>query len=181
MGTSVGIDVGGTFTDLVAVDGDGQVDIQDGLPVARYEQEKVRYLGAELRADVTFNKYFGGFISADTVRARLTDFDINLPRIPPARIRTGLDFRDQGLNIRPEAIFAGRQNKTAPLETPTAGYGIFNVSGSYTIARQHFAHIFTFNAYNLTDKLYRNHLSFIKELAPEIGRGIRFGYTVRFF
>ncbi len=162
-------------------DGDGQVDIEDGLPVARYEQEKARFLGAELRLDATFNKYVSGFISADTVRAKLADVDQNLPRIPPARIRTGLDFRYKDLTIRPEAIFAGKQNKTAPLETPTAGYGIVNVSGSYTIARQHFAHIFTFNAYNLTDKLYRNHLSFIKQFAPEIGRGIRVGYTVRFF
>jgi iron complex outermembrane receptor protein len=36
-------------------------------------------------------------------------------------------------------------------------------------------------AFNLGDRLYRNHLSFIKELAPEIGRGVRFGYTLRFF
>jgi iron complex outermembrane receptor protein len=162
-------------------DGDGQVDIEDGLPVARYEQDKARFLGVELSADATFTKWLGGFISADTVRARLTELDQNLPRIPPARVRTGLDFRYKNLTVRPEAVFAARQNKTAPLETPTAGYGIVNVTGSYTIARQHFAHIFTFNAYNLTDKLYRNHLSFIKELAPEIGRGIRFGYTVRFF
>jgi iron complex outermembrane receptor protein len=27
----------------------------------------------------------------------------------------------------------------------------------------------------------RNHLSFIKQFAPEIGRGVRFGYTVHFF
>jgi len=26
-----------------------------------------------------------------------------------------------------------------------------------------------------------NHLSFIKEIAPEIGRGIRFSYTVNWF
>ena len=32
-----------------------------------------------------------------------------------------------------------------------------------------------------SDRLYRNHLSFIKDFAPEAGRGIRFGYTVRFF
>lgn len=162
-------------------DGDGQIDIEDGLPVARYEQDKARYLGVELSADATFNKWLGGFISADAVRAKLTDLDINVPRIPPARIRAGLDFRYKDLNIRPEAVFARKQNKTAPLELPTAGYGIFNIAGSYTIGRQHYAHIFTFNAYNLTNKLYRNHLSFIKELAPEIGRGIRFGYTVRFF
>ncbi len=162
-------------------DGDGQIDIEDGLPVARYEQDKARYLGVELSADATFNKWLGGFISADAVRAKLTDLDINVPRIPPARIRAGLDFRYKDLSIRPEAVFARKQDKTAPLELPTAGYGIFNIAGSYTIGRQHYAHIFTFNAYNLTDKLYRNHLSFIKELAPEIGRGIRFGYTVRFF
>lgn len=162
-------------------DGDGVVDIEDGLPVARYEQSKASYLGAELSADVTFNKYLGGFISLDAVRAKLTDEDINLPRIPPARARLGLDFRYEGLSLRPEVVFAARQDKVFPLETPTAGYGLFNVAGSYTIGSSHYAHIFTVNAFNLTDKLYRNHLSFIKNLAPEPGRGIRFGYTFRFF
>lgn len=162
-------------------DGDGQIDIQDGLPVARYEQAEANYFGAELSADAMFNKYIGGFISLDMVRAKLTDGDINLPRIPPARARIGLDLRYKDLSVRPEAVFAADQNRIFPLETRTAGYGVFNVAGSYTIGRQHFAHIFTFNAYNLTDRLYRNHVSFIKELVPEIGRGIRFGYTIRFF
>ena len=31
------------------------------------------------------------------------------------------------------------------------------------------------------DRLYRNHLSFIKEVAPEIGRGVRFTYTMNFY
>jgi outer membrane receptor protein involved in Fe transport len=39
----------------------------------------------------------------------------------------------------------------------------------------------SFTAYNLNDQLYRNHTSFIKDLAPEIGRGFRLGYSVRFF
>jgi len=92
-----------------------------------------------------------------------------------------LDFRYEGLSLRPEVIFAGRQDKVFPLETPTAGYGLFNVAGSYTFGSSHYAHIFTVNAFNLTDKLFRNHLSFIKNLAPEPGRGVRFGYTFRFF
>jgi iron complex outermembrane receptor protein len=37
------------------------------------------------------------------------------------------------------------------------------------------------NLFNATDRLYRNHLSFIKDVAPEIGRGVRFTYTLRFF
>jgi iron complex outermembrane receptor protein len=133
-----------------------------------------------LSADVTFNKYLGGFISLDTVRAKLVD-GVNLPRIPPSRARIGLDLKYKNLSVRPEAVFAADQDKTFPLETRTAGYGLINVAGSYTIGSQHYAHIFSVNAYNLTDKLYRNHLSFIKELVPEIGRGIRFGYTIRFF
>jgi iron complex outermembrane receptor protein len=83
--------------------------------------------------------------------------------------------------VRPEAYFAGAQNRLYPLERRTAGYGIFNLAGSYTRGTEHHAQIFSVNAFNLFDKEYRNHLSFIKELAPEIGRGVRFSYTVRFF
>lgn len=162
-------------------DGDGQVDIEDGLFVGRYEQDKAEYFGAELSADATFNKYLGGFLSLDMVRAKLIEADLDLPRIPPARARIGLDFRFKDLSVRPEVVFAADQERVFPLETRTAGYGLVNIAGSYTIGRQHFAHVFTFNAYNLTDRLYRNHVSFIKDLVPEIGRGIRFGYTIKFF
>lgn len=166
------------FTDA---DGDGAVDIEDGLPIAEYSQGDSRYLGAEINFDATINKYLGFFASGDVVRAKLTDLNLNLPRIPPARLRTGVEFKYKNLSVKPEGVFVSDQNRLYPLETRTAGYGLFNLSGSYIIGRQHTAHIFGVNAYNLTDKLYRNHLSFIKELAPEIGRGVKFTYTVRFF
>ena len=66
-------------------------------------------------------------------------------------------------------------------ETVTKGYSVFNLKASYVRARQHMAHIVSVTAYNLTNRLYRNHTSFIKDLAPEIGRGIRLGYSLRFF
>ncbi|MCU0239387.1 MAG: TonB-dependent receptor [Pyrinomonadaceae bacterium] len=169
------------FLSYIDEDDDGEIDIEDGLPVATFSQADSRFIGAELSADYSINKYVGVFFNGDLVRAKLKTGNINLPRIPPARGRFGLDFRYKGLSLRPEAVFANEQTKIFPLETRTAGYSIFNIAGSYTIGRQHYAHIFTFNAYNLGDKLYRNHLSFIKNLAPEMGRGIRFGYTFRFF
>jgi iron complex outermembrane receptor protein len=43
------------------------------------------------------------------------------------------------------------------------------------------AHVVSVTGYNLTDELYRNHTSFIKDLAPEIGRGVKVGYSLRFF
>lgn len=163
------------------LDDDGVIDIEDGLPLAHYEQANSRFIGAELSADVTLHKYVGLFVSGDLVNAKLTASDAPLVRIPPARFRTGLDFNYKGFNVRPEAVFVADQNKIFPLETRTAGYGLFNLSASYVIGKKHFAHIFTFNGYNLTDRLYRNHLSFVKDLMPEIGRGARFGYTLRFF
>lgn len=164
-------------------DGDGEVDVNDNLPVADYLQNNSRYVGADLMVDFDINKYLSAYFNGDIVSAKLRDVDLYLPRITPARARVGLDFRYKGLSIRPEGIFAYRKdiNSTYPLETPTAGYGLFNISGSYIYGTEKYAHIFTVSGYNVGDRLYRNHLSFIKDLAPEPGRGLRASYTIRFF
>jgi len=161
--------------------GDGQVDIMDNLPVLAYSQGKSRYYGAEFNFDTDVNKNFNVFFNADYVRAELTDLNLNLPRIPPAHAKFGFDYHLNGFNVRPEVNFASPQTKLYPLETRTAGYGLFNVSSNYTIGKAHLAHIFSVNAYNLFNKEYRNHLSFIKDLAPEVGRGVKVSYTIRFF
>nr|HQU86581.1 TonB-dependent receptor [Pyrinomonadaceae bacterium] len=161
--------------------GDGQVDIEDNLPVLQYSQGKSRYMGAEFSFDTDLNDNFNIFLNADYVRAQLTELNLNLPRIPPAHLKFGFDYKLKGFNVRPEVELASAQTKLYPLETRTAGYGIVNLGANYAIGRPHLAHIFSVNAYNLLDKEYRNHLSFIKELAPEIGRGVKFSYTVRFF
>ncbi len=162
-------------------DNDDVVDIEDGLPVANYSQGSSEYLGAEVNFEASLNKYFGVFFNADVVRAKLTDSNFNLPRIPPARMKVGLDLKYRGLTVKPEGVFVSAQEKLFPLETRTGGYGLFNVSASYIIGSTHYAQIFGVSGYNLFDKEYRNHLSFIKDLTPEIGRGVRFTYTVRFF
>lgn len=97
------------------------------------------------------------------------------------RARAGLEIRYKGLLLNPEVVIAQDQNRLFPTETRTAGYAVFGLSGSYLIGGQHAAHIISFNAFNLGDRLYRNHLSFIKEFAPEMGRGLRATYTLRWF
>jgi iron complex outermembrane receptor protein len=163
-------------------DGDGNIDVDDGLPVGAYVQNDARFLGADFTLDYELNKYFAPFFIADVVSARLQQSNTPLPRITPARVRMGLDIRFKGLSVRPEGVFAF--NKSAvdvfPLETPTRGYGFFNANASYTYAHGKIAHIFTVSAQNLNDKLYRNHSNFIKDLMPEAGRGVRASYTIRF-
>jgi iron complex outermembrane recepter protein len=164
-------------------DEDGNVDVEDNLPIGRYLQNDAKFIGADVSADADITDWLGAFVSADVVKAELKDGDIPLPRITPARGRIGLDFKYKGLSVRPEAVFVGAKkiDDVFLLETPTAGYGLFNLNASYTFATNHLSHTFSFSSANLGDRLYRNHLSFIKDLAPEPGRGGRVAYTIRFF
>ncbi|MGI8566689.1 MAG: TonB-dependent receptor [Pyrinomonadaceae bacterium] len=169
------------FLAPVDEDGDGAVDVEDGLPVAEYLQGDSRFIGADVAVNFDVNDYFSVNLGMDVVDAQLKNGDTPLPRIPPLRGRIGLEARYKGFSFRPEAVLVKDQDEVFSVETRTAGYAVFNVLGSYTIARPRYAHVFSVNAFNLGDRLYRNHLSFIKELAPEIGRGVRVTYTVRFF
>jgi iron complex outermembrane receptor protein len=168
-------------------------NIEDGLIEAENVQGDARYLGAEAGMEVGVHENFWLLFGLDFVQAEtrsavttlttgmVTPAGTSLPRIPPLRARIGFDWRWRGLSIRPEGVVVADQDDIFPTETRTRGYGLFNLTASYTIARQHFVQVFSVSAFNLGDELYRNHLSFIKDLAPEIGRGVRFGYTLRFF
>ena len=156
-------------------------DFREGLIEAAYFQADSRFVGVELGAEIGLREDFFLNLDFDTVDAELKDTGTPLPRIPPMRGRVGFDWRRGGFSLRPEALFVKDKNQIFPTETRTPGYTLFNLLASYTLARTHYAHIFSANAFNLGDRVYRNHLSFIKDLAPEIGRGVRFTYTVRVF
>ncbi|MFN2501453.1 MAG: TonB-dependent receptor [Pyrinomonadaceae bacterium] len=151
-----------------------------GLEIANYTQGDSRFRGTELNLDVTAHKYVNILAGLDYVNAELKD-GRPLPRIAPVRTRFGADIHRGNFSVRPELVAVGRQDRLFTNETPTAGYAVVNVAGSYIVPRQHYAHIFSVNAFNLNDKLFYNHISFLKEISPETGRGARFSYTIRFF
>ena len=156
-------------------------DVDEGLPVANYAQGNSRFIGGEARLDVALTNNIRLLSSLDYVNAKLINTNTPLPRIPPLRGRIGLEAYFKGIQFTPEVIMASDQNRLFPLETRTAGYTTVNLSGSYTLAKQHSAQTISINAFNLTNRLYFNHLSFIKGFVPEMGRGVRLVYTVRFF
>ncbi|MCM3869946.1 MAG: TonB-dependent receptor [Pyrinomonadaceae bacterium] len=167
--------------DFVFLAPTGEVDEEENLIVAEYRQGNARYTGTEAQVDIGVHPNIWLNLGADYVNAELVSTGTPLPRIPPLRGKFGLELRYKGLLLNPDVVLAQDQTRLFPNETRTAGYTIFGISGSYLIARQHAAHIISFNAFNLGDRLYRNHLSFIKEFAPEMGRGLRVTYTLRFF
>ncbi len=158
----------------------GVVDAASHLPVIEYAQGRSSYFGGEtaMEAKIFESLWLNGKV--DYVRAELTTIDKPLPRIPPLRGTLGLDWRYKALSLRPEIILAGKQDRVFDNETSTPGYSVVNVDASYTLFSGRAVHVFSVSGYNLTDKLYRNHLSFIKNIAPETGRGVRLNYSLRF-
>lgn len=159
----------------------GATDAGSGLIVANYAQGTSRYTGIEARAEINLTNNIWFQSSLDYVNAELTATKTPLPRIPPLRGRLGFEGTFKNFRVAPEIILSQSQNRIFTTESPTAGYTTVGINASYTFATQHVAQIFSVKAFNLGNKLFYNHLSFIKEFAPEIGRGIQLSYTLRFF
>ena len=156
-------------------------EFEDGLQVINFTQLDSRFAGAEANLGLALNPSVWFNLGMDYVDAQETAFNTPLPRIPPLRGRVGVDFRHGGLSIKPELVLAGDQHQIFTGETRTPGYGVANLKASYTIPQGRLVHQFALNLFNIGDRLYRNHSSFIKDLAPEISRGVRFTYRIRFF
>ena len=153
----------------------------DGLRVAPFLQANSRFVGFEVSTSVQLVDTIWVTLGLGMVDATLRDTNERLPRIPPLRGQVSVDIPYRGFTVSPEWIVAAAQDQVFRNETATDGYSLFNLKGSYVWPRQHQVHILSVTGYNLTDELYRSHTSFIKDLAPEIGRGVKLAYSVRFF
>lgn len=152
-----------------------------GLRVAQYAQADARFTGGEVALDFEVRPGLRLDLGMDAVRAGLVQGNVPLPRIPPLRFHLGLEAGYKGFRLKPEIRASARQSRIYPTERPTAGYAVLNMEASYVYARNRLAHCFSGSLFNAADRLYRNHLSFIKDLAPEMGRGVRFSYTLQIF
>ena len=156
-------------------------EVIDGLSVAEYLQGDSRFIGFDAKGSVRVGEQVWVNLGLGLVDAKLTRTNEALPRIPPLRGQLSVDVSYRGFTITPEWIFASKQDRVFRDETETDGYSVLNMRASYVWPKQHMVHILSVAGYNLTNELYRNHTSFIKDLAPEIGRGVKFGYSLRFF
>ena len=152
-----------------------------GLRVAPFLQANSRFVGFEVTASAQLADTVWLNLGLGMVDAKLTDSNEPLPRIPPLRGQVSIDIPYRGFTISPEWTVAAAQDRVFRNETATDGYSVFNLKASYVWSMQHKVHILSVTGYNLTDQLYRSHTSFIKDLAPEIGRGVKLAYSMRFF
>jgi iron complex outermembrane receptor protein len=158
----------------------GETDLATGLPIYRFVGENAVLAGLEGRTEwsVTNRLVLDG--SASYVRGTLTDTDEPLPLIPPLSGRLGVRYETTGYFLGAGAKVASRQDRLGEFEEPTAGYRVFDAMAGYRWIALGRAHTLTLRADNITDTVYRDHLSRIKEIMPQPGRSISLLYRVNF-
>jgi iron complex outermembrane receptor protein len=136
--------------------------------------------GIEAHADVRLSTTLTAEAGMDYVRGTVTSTGEFLPRMPPLRTRAGLRYQRNAFQAGGDVVVVARQDRVSGLETPTDGYGLLKLFASYSIQSGGVLHTITARVDNVTDELYRNHLSLIKDLTPEMGRNAKVVYSVKF-
>tara|TARA_E500000331_G_C17077085_1_gene635236 strand:- start:149 stop:862 length:714 start_codon:yes stop_codon:yes gene_type:complete len=147
--------------------------------IAQYRANDATFSGLE--AKLAFNLIeqdnygLDWSVFGDVVHA---DFDDggNVPRIPPAKV--GMEFELFGDNwtVHLHATRFMEQDSVGEFELATEGYTSVSVHADYHWALGNDAELKVFaKGNNLLDEEIRNHASFIKNFAPDAGRGFTIG------
>ena len=145
-----------------------------------YLQSDAWFRGVELDFDFKLRDSIWLDLGMDMVQAKLKAIGTPPPQFPPLRATIGLNYRLNRLTIRPQFVVADSRNDVFLGETLTPGYGLFNLTSTYTIPRERSSHQLTLDLFNAGNRLYRNHANVLKTLVPEMGWGVRFSYAVEF-
>ena len=82
--------------------------------------------------------------------------------------------------VHGETELAAEQTRVGEFEDATPGYTVYHLAGGVRLTLGGRLNVLTLSLENLTDEEYRNHLSRVKEIMPEAGRGLRLTYRVVF-
>ncbi len=150
------------------------------LPVFQFESNDAVLSGFEGALNWQFADDLELEGSGSYVRGTLSDTNEALPLIPPLQGRVALSYDRTTWFVRSEAEVAAEQDRTGDFEESTPGYAVYHLAGGLRLTLGGRLHVLTLGIENLTDGEYRNHLSRVKEIMPEAGRGIQLTYRVVF-
>jgi iron complex outermembrane receptor protein len=152
----------------------------EDFPFVEYVAADSVLQGVEAHADFQLTSRLTAEAGLDLVRGTLKSTGDPLPRIPPLRVRGGLRYQYNALQVGGDVTAAAAQNRVSGAELPTDGYQLLRFFASYSFGTGDAVHTVTARLDNATDELYRNHLSFIKHLVPEMGRSVKLLYNMKF-
>jgi iron complex outermembrane receptor protein len=150
------------------------------FPYVEFIARDARLQGVEAHADVDLSRGVHVEFGMDTVHGSQADDLGPLPRIPPVRFTGGLRYHWNALQLGAQVINALEQDRVYGVETPTDGYATLRLFGAYSLQAGRLLHTFSARFDNVTNELYRNHLSLVKDIVPEMGRNARVVWSVKF-
>jgi iron complex outermembrane receptor protein len=152
----------------------------DGLVPVEFLARDSVLQGVEAHADIDLGAGLSAELGFDVVRGELRDTDDPLPRMPPARFIGGLRYQRNAFQAGGEIVAAAKQERLFGAETPTGGYTLLKLFGAYSFGRGDVVNTISVRLDNATNELYRNHLSLLKDVVPELGRNFKVIYSIRF-
>jgi iron complex outermembrane recepter protein len=160
--------------------------------VLQWTQDDATFRGAEMQFDYIVLQdaelgEIGLRLQADRVRARLDKAvpggNRNLPRIAPGRFGLGLNWERGAWQADAMVMRYETQDKTAAFETATAGFNWIDLDFSRSFGSAQAERSLVSEVYlqirNVGDQEARVHTSYLKDIAPLIGRNVGFG--LRFY
>ncbi len=150
------------------------------LPFVEFVGRDAVLWGFEAHGDVKITPQWTAEFTFDMVRGALSDTDDDLPRMPPYRGIAGLRYQNSGFQAGTAVNMVASQNRVFGDETPTDGYATLRFYGAYAFTKGSVLNTITARLENATNELYRNHLNYLKDQIPEMGRNFRLLYTVGF-
>ncbi len=154
-------------------------DIQDDFPVVRNIEADSVLTGIEAHGDIKLTSELTFELTYDWVHGKLKTGE-PLPRIPPHRVLAGLTYQKNAFQIGGSAQIVSNQDRVFGDEVPTEGYTTGRFFASYSFEAAGVLNTITARLDNATDKLYRNHLNYLKDLLPEVGRSFKVVYSIGF-
>jgi iron complex outermembrane receptor protein len=150
------------------------------FPIIENVGEDSLLQGIEAHTDLQLTSTIVGELGFDYVRGSLKATDEPLPFIPPLRFRGGLRYQRNAFQAGGELTAAAKQDRVFSTEEPTDGYQLLRFFAVYSFNSGRAVNTITARLDNATDELYRNHLSYIKDLTPEMGRNFKLLYGLKF-
>ena len=155
--------------------------IIDDLPVYQALQADATYWGFEIQGTATITRISDWTLSAnalaDYVHAEIDSVG-PAPRIPPFRVRGGVDFGNDAVTLQAEIEVGAAQDRVATFETTTPSYTLVNASATWTPWENRPGTYFIFAINNILDADARRAASFPKDYAPVPGRDFRLSFRV---
>ena len=162
----------GRFIYITPTDSFVHVTATDSLRLYRYEQADARLVGGEAAVEVALTSAVTLRAGTDAVRGTNQATAEPLPLMPPARATLGAEWHGSGVHAGAAVEVHTRQTRLNPLDVPTAGYSLLNLSGGWE--RPLWGRLMRVDlaVRNATNVSYRSFLSRYKEFALDAGRNV---------